>query len=114
MAVHCIDLVVFPLPSRSNLLPHVSTSRAILPRNMALSHTAARLWATCPDDRFRAGPRALKLAKALFGKQPSLEHGEAVAMALAETGNFEYAKKVAREGHRGANGTESRRRHTAT
>jgi tetratricopeptide (TPR) repeat protein len=71
----------------------LSKSLKVFPQSMPLTHAAARLWATCPDERFRDGAKALELANALFGRQRSLEHAETLAMALAETGNYEDAKK---------------------
>ena len=68
-------------------------SLKVLPDSMDLAHAAARLSAACPDDRFRDGPNALKLANAVFRTRQSLEHGETLAMALAETGNYDEAKK---------------------
>jgi tetratricopeptide (TPR) repeat protein len=68
-------------------------SRKVLPDSMPLVHAAARLWAACPEDRFRDGPRALEAAKTLFRKQKCIEHAETVAMALAETGNYAEARR---------------------
>ena len=72
-------------------------SSKALPRNMPLAAAAARLWATCPDDRFRDGPKALKLAKSLLRASSSLEHAETLAMAFAETGNYDEARKWQRK-----------------
>ena len=86
----------------------LAKSRKVLPSSMPLDHAAARLWATCPDDRLRNGAKALELAKALFQANRSLEHGETVAMAFAETGEYDLASKwqtkaidVATRGNRG-------------
>jgi tetratricopeptide (TPR) repeat protein len=68
-------------------------SRKVLPDSMPLAHVAARLWATCPDERLRDGPRALELAKSLFGRYECMEHAETVAMAFAETGDYVQAQK---------------------
>ena len=68
-------------------------SLELLPDNLALAHIAARLSATCPDDRFRDGPNALKLALAVFRSRKSIEHGETLAMAYAETGDYDMAKQ---------------------
>ena len=71
----------------------IAKSRKILPGSMPLADAAARLWATCPDDRLRDGAKALKLAQALFRAYRCIEYGETVAMAFAETGNYDQAKK---------------------
>lgn len=62
-----------------------------LPGDPALTHALARLLAASPDAGVRDGQRALKLARELFRRRPSLDHAEAVAMAYAETGDFENA-----------------------
>ena len=77
----------------ADALDSLAKSRAVLPRSMTLAHVAARLWATCPDDRLRDGPKALQLAKSVFQTRKSIEHAETVAMAFAETGNYDEAKK---------------------
>ena len=51
----------------------------------------ARLLAACPDPQVRDGRRALALARRLMTNRPSLEHAETMAMALAESGDFEQA-----------------------
>lgn len=66
-------------------------SRAALPESVPLDHALARLLATCPDAAVRDGARALTLAREVFAKQQSFEHGETVAMALAELGRFDEA-----------------------
>ena len=62
-----------------------------LPEEAELAHTLARLLATCPDEEIRDGKRALRLARTAFDGENSLERAETVAMALAETGQFEEA-----------------------
>lgn len=56
-----------------------------------LTHLLARLLATAPTAELRDGPRSLELALAVFRAQPTVEHAETVAMALAETGRFDEA-----------------------
>ena len=68
-------------------------SRKILPRSMVLAHAAARLLATCPEDRLRNGAVALKLATTVFRTYQCIEHAETLAMAFAETGNYDQAKQ---------------------
>lgn len=57
----------------------------------------SRLLSTCPDARIRDGRQALAIARQLMAARPSLERAETVAMALAETGNFEQAADIQRE-----------------
>ena len=58
---------------------------------LPLRHLLARVLATARDAQVRDGVRALALAQAIFRQAPSLDHAETVAMALAETGDFEAA-----------------------
>lgn len=54
----------------------------------------SRILSTCPDPQIRDGRQALQIAQGLVAERPSLEHAETMAMALAETGNFEEAANV--------------------
>ncbi len=76
-------------------LAAVEHSRAVLGQQgletLPFDHGLARLLATCPDPAQRDGERALELAFAVFEAHPSTEHGETVAMALAELGRFDEA-----------------------
>lgn len=54
----------------------------------------SRILSTCPDPQIRDGRKALEIAQRLMADRPSLEHAETMAMALAETGNFEEAANV--------------------
>jgi tetratricopeptide (TPR) repeat protein len=49
------------------------------------------LLATCPDSRFRDGPRALALIEMLRKQNPQMEIRDNLAAALAETGEFNRA-----------------------
>ena len=51
----------------------------------------ARLLSASPDPSVRNGAEALAIAERLMSERPSLQHAETVAMALAETGDFEAA-----------------------
>ncbi|QDU39628.1 tetratricopeptide repeat protein [Maioricimonas rarisocia] len=53
--------------------------------------TLARILAACPDEDVRDGPRALELARPLFQDQQSVVYAESLAMAYAETGEFDRA-----------------------
>jgi tetratricopeptide (TPR) repeat protein len=59
--------------------------------SLPLQHALARLLATSADATVRDGPGALSLAQQVFRNAPSIDHGETVAMALAELGRFEEA-----------------------
>ena len=51
----------------------------------------ARLLAAAPDARARDGQRALMLVRELLAQQRSFDLGEAMAMALAEVGQYTEA-----------------------
>lgn len=61
------------------------------PGDRTLTHGLARLLAASPDAAVRDGARAAALAKQLIGTENQLEHVEALAMALAEQGQFAQA-----------------------
>lgn len=58
---------------------------------LPLAHLLARLLATAPEPEVRDGERAIELAGEVFELAPSMDHAETLAMALAETGDFEGA-----------------------
>ena len=62
-----------------------------LPDHAALGDLLARLLATCPDAAVRDGARAVVLAERVVEIEPSLDHSETLAMALAEAGRWEEA-----------------------
>lgn len=64
---------------------------ALHPENPGLLDTLARVLATAPDPALRDGERAFELARRAYGLSGSLEHGETVAMALAELGRYDQA-----------------------
>ncbi|HEX9734770.1 MAG TPA: tetratricopeptide repeat protein [Thermoanaerobaculia bacterium] len=64
-----------------------------VPGHAGLTHTLARLLATCPDPGLRDGDRALVLAQAASSLESSLEHAATVGMALAEQGRYEEAAR---------------------
>lgn len=57
----------------------------------------ARLLAASPDPSVRDGTEALAIAERLMADRPSLEHAETVAMALAETRDFDGAAAMQRQ-----------------
>lgn len=62
-----------------------------VPGALPLAHALARLLATASDPAVRDGERALELAQRVFQQARTLDHGETVAMALAELGRFKEA-----------------------
>jgi len=69
----------------------IESSLQEYPGNAALEHLLARLLATSPDDSVRDGSKALEMALDLYRRQPTVDYGETIAMALAELGRFEEA-----------------------
>ena len=71
-------------------------SRQALPDDVDITHALARLLAAAPDDRVRNGPLALQLLQRVFQaqKEASFEHVETLAMAFAETGQFQRAVQM--------------------
>ena len=67
------------------------------PEQMAFIHGLARLLAAAPDAQVRDGPRALQLVQDLAAKGRNPELGETMAMALAESGQYERAVGVQRD-----------------
>ncbi|MEM7351746.1 MAG: tetratricopeptide repeat protein [Acidobacteriota bacterium] len=62
-----------------------------VPGSLELTHTLARLLASCPQRDLRDGDRALELAQEVVAARSSLQHAETLAMAFAETGRFAEA-----------------------
>jgi tetratricopeptide (TPR) repeat protein len=62
------------------------------PGRPAVAHALVRLLAAAPDDRVRDGRRAVAIAQDLLTKEsPNPDLGEATAMAMAETGQYDEA-----------------------
>lgn len=59
-----------------------------------LANALARVLATAPEATVRDGARALELAGELFAARADAEHAETLAMALAETGDFQSAMRL--------------------
>lgn len=70
--------------------------RRALPGDIDITHALARLLAAAPDDSVRNGPLALQLLQKVFQtqKEVSFEHVETLAMAFAETGQFQRAVQM--------------------
>ena len=68
------------------------------PGHPDMTHAVARLLAASPDHRIRNGMKALQLLRGLFQGQGGLEleYVETLAMAFAETGQFERAAEMQR------------------
>ena len=75
-------------------LQHLQKSLRQQPDNTSLRHMLARLLATCPDESIRDGARSLSMARGLMQTQPTLDHAQTLAMALAETGRFAEAQSL--------------------
>ncbi|MCY3971451.1 MAG: tetratricopeptide repeat protein [Acidobacteria bacterium] len=74
----------------------------------------ARLLSASPDPSVRNGAEALAIAQRLMGAQPTLDRAETLAMALAETGDFERAAELQQQvlsevERRGASSTAGQR-----
>ena len=68
------------------------------PGRPAFAHGLVRLRAAAPDDRVRDGRQAVALAQDLVAREPpNADLGEAMAMAMAETGRYDEAVKWQRE-----------------
>jgi len=63
----------------------------LLPESRPLRHLMARLLAAAVEDGVRNGLRAVELAQEVFDESPDAESAETVAMAWAESGDFEAA-----------------------
>ena len=68
----------------------------LLPESGWIAHGLARLLAGAPDPALRDGPRALDLAARVFQARNTPEHGETLAMALAENGRCDEAARLQR------------------
>jgi tetratricopeptide (TPR) repeat protein len=74
----------------------LEASHERLPDSAALGDLLARLLATCPDAAVRDGARAVVLAERVVEIEPSLDHSETLAMALAEAGRWDEAVALQR------------------
>lgn len=62
-----------------------------LPRSVTLHHLLAQLIAGSTDATVRDGPRALLLARQVMAEEPTVDHAETVALAMAASGDFDGA-----------------------
>lgn len=66
-----------------------------LPRSGELRHALARLLLSATDTALRDPLRALSLARDVFASHPTVEHGETLSVALAESGHPDQARELA-------------------
>jgi tetratricopeptide (TPR) repeat protein len=75
------------------------------PNELAFARAAARILAAAPDSSVRDGTRAMTIVRALQSRQPAtIELGEIMAMAAAETGQYGDAVRWQRQAIEGAVG----------
>lgn len=72
-------------------LKRMEEAVAAYPDDPVLSYALARLLAASPDDAVRDARRALALAQRLYKQYPVPENGETLAMAYAESGDYDKA-----------------------
>lgn len=75
----------------TRIRPLLERGVAEQPGKWMFNYALARLLAASPEDSVRDGPRALTIARALYEQFPGFQNAEALAMALAETGDMEQA-----------------------
>jgi tetratricopeptide (TPR) repeat protein len=73
---------------------HLEESVRQSPQSLPLRHLLARFLATSPEASLRDGRRALQMAQEVMRAQPIPEYAETVAMAFAETEQFDQAASV--------------------
>lgn len=65
-----------------------------LPGNKEVAQVLVRLLSACPDAKIRDGQRAMALVQSVFSDQNNPNFAQSVAMAFAETGQFDQAVKL--------------------
>jgi hypothetical protein len=76
------------------LLESLQAARIRHPQDPYFAYLLATLLAASPEQGIRDGARALDLAKALYEREPTPGHTELLAMAYAETGDYERAVTI--------------------
>jgi tetratricopeptide (TPR) repeat protein len=76
------------------------------PERAPTATTLARLLASSPDRAVRNGQRALDVARAVYGAEPTAVHAETVALALAELGRCAEALEWMRRAIENAEGVK--------
>ena len=69
----------------------------LLPDRGRVAHVLAALLATCPNEKLRNGDRAVQLATSVYTEQKSIEHGQTLVWALAESGRCEEAAALQKQ-----------------
>lgn len=69
-------------------------AHTVMPDSGRIALALSQVLATIPETRLRDGSRALELAQRVFDARPNIRHAQALAMALAETGNCEQAAQL--------------------
>lgn len=67
------------------------------PDRLRTANALARMLAGCPEVALRDGERALRIANRLYELQPTVAHGETVAMGLAQLGRCGEAAELQRK-----------------
>lgn len=65
-----------------------------LPGNKEVAQVLLRLLSACPDSKIRDGQQAMVLVQSVFTDQDNPNFAQSVAMAFAETGQFDQAVKL--------------------
>jgi tetratricopeptide (TPR) repeat protein len=89
----------------------LNEGRRAHPDRLEFSESLARVLAAAPDGNVRDGAQALVLARELFTRSRSWSTNEALAMALAETGDYTEAgtrQREAMDAYRGESGESNR------
>jgi tetratricopeptide (TPR) repeat protein len=89
-------LALIRLDRHARALEVLNEAVRIHPGHPELAHLLARLLAVSPDGRLRDGNRAMALLEPLLQQARTTELGETLAMALAETGDYDRAVDVQR------------------
>jgi tetratricopeptide (TPR) repeat protein len=87
----------------------LTEAMTLFPNEPAFARAAVRVFAAAPDGRVRDGARAMAIARALQGRQPTtIELAEIMAMAAAETGQYGDAVRWQRQALDAAAGSAQR------
>ena len=91
-------MALVQLSRHEEALTGLEKALQLFPGHPDMTHAVARLLAASPDPKVRNGMRALQILKGLFEGQGQLEleYVETLAMAFAETGQFERAAEMQR------------------
>jgi tetratricopeptide (TPR) repeat protein len=90
-ARHAEALALIRLHRYREAAERLEEAAEAMPEYRPFRHALVRLLAASPPDDVRDGERALALGQALVNEESSLAHVVALAMAAAETGDFQFA-----------------------